>query len=157
VQELAVGEALVSTLDAKGIPSVVDRVLIAPPTCRMGAITPEERKAVMAMSPVKGQYDQAIDRESAYEILVGRAEAAQQTAAPTTATGPAPARRTWGSDASVPPMPRRAPSPPMPRPSQRQSIEEAAAKSAVRSVTSAIGSSLGRALVRGVLGSLLKR
>jgi uncharacterized protein len=154
VQELAVGEALVSTLDAKGIPSIVDRVLIAPPTCRMGAITPDERKAAMAMSPVKGRYDETVDRESAYEILVGRAEATSRDAPPSTASGPAPARRTWGTGSDAP-APRRAP--PLPRPSQRQTMGEAAAKSAVRSVTSAIGSSIGRALVRGVLGSLLKR
>jgi DNA helicase HerA-like ATPase len=157
VQELAVGEALVSTLDAKGIPSIVDRVLIAPPTCRMGPITPDERAAVMAASPLKGTYDETVDRESAYEILVGRAEAKDTGTAPSTKQGPEPARRTWGSASN------RAPQAPRPAPQprgggyQRQTMGEAAAKSAVRSVTSAIGSSLGRALVRGVLGSLLKR
>jgi DNA helicase HerA-like ATPase len=153
VQELAVGEALVSTLDAKGIPSVVDRVLIAPPTCRMGAITPEERKAVMAVSPVKGEYDEAIDRESAYEILMKAARGKSSGSAPSVTQGPAPARRTWGAGGGEA---RRAP---QPRSGgyQRQTMGEAAAKSAVRSVSSAIGSSLGRALVRGVLGSLLKR
>jgi DNA helicase HerA-like ATPase len=162
VQELGVGEALVSTLDAKGIPSIVDRVLIAPPTCRMGPITPDERAVVMAASPLKGVYDETVDRESAYEILVGRAEAKDAGAAPSTRQGPEPARRTWGSaDKSS----GRAPQAPRPAPHtrssgsgyQRQTMGEAAAKSAVRSVTSAIGSSLGRALVRGVLGSLLKR
>ncbi len=163
VQELEVGEALVSTLDAKGIPSIVDRVLIAPPTCRMGAITPDERKAVMAMSPVKDAYDQAIDRESAYEILMKTAQGKSSGEAPTAASGPAPSRRTWGAggepqtrrpqSAPMPQTPREAP---QPRGYQRQTMAEAAAKSAVRSVTSSIGSSLGRALVRGVLGSLLK-
>ena len=171
VQEMAVGEALVSTLDAKGIPSIVDRVLIVPPTCRMGAISPEERAAVMAMSPVKGVYDKAIDRESAYELLMGRAQAATAGAAPSTAQASAPARRTWGpGNATVPdvqtqaprrpqtyPMPQTPREPPQPRASTRQTMGEAVAKSAARSVTSAIGSSLGRALVRGVLGSLLKR
>lgn len=157
VQELAVGEALVSTLDSKGIPSVVDRVLIAPPSCRMGPITPDERATVMAASPLKGVYDETVDRESAYEILVGRAEAKDVGTAPSTKQGPEPARRTWGSaDKTQAPRPA-----PQPRSSgggyQRQTMGEAAAKSAVRSVTSAIGSSLGRALVRGVLGSLLKR
>ncbi len=162
VQELAVGEALVSTLDAKGIPSIVDRVLIAPPTCRMGPITPDERAAVMAVSPLKGVYDETIDRESAYEILVGRAESKSVGTAPSTTSGPEPARRTWGSGDKAAPRTPQAPRPaPQPRSSgggyQRQTMGEAAAKSAVRSVTSAIGSSLGRALVRGVLGSLLKR
>jgi hypothetical protein len=155
VQQLAVGEALVSTLDTKGIPSIVDRVLIAPPTCRMGPITPEERAAMMAASPLKGLYDEAVDRESAYEILMGRADTQDGGPAPSTAKGPSPARRTWGAGgADAPPRQEQ-----RPRPSsyQRQTLGEAAAKSAVRSVSSAIGSSLGRALMRGVLGSLLKR
>jgi len=156
VQELGVGEALVSTLDAKGIPSIVDRVLIAPPTCRMGPITPEERAAVMAASPLKGAYDVAIDRESAYEILVGRAEGEEDGPPPVTTRGPAPARRTWGGSTQHSSRTREAPRP-RASSSRRQTLSEAAAKSAVRSVSSAIGSSLGRALMRGVLGSLLKR
>jgi DNA helicase HerA-like ATPase len=171
VQELAVGEALVSTLDTKGIPSIVDRVFITPPTCRMGSITPDERKAVMAASPLKGIYDETVDRESAYEILIGRAQAATAGSAPSTSQGPAPSRRTWGGggagpaqpEASAPRRPQTYPMPqtpreaPAPRASNRQTMGEAVAKSAARSVTSAIGSSIGRALVRGVLGSLLKR
>jgi DNA helicase HerA-like ATPase len=145
VQELAVGEALVSTLDAKGIPSVVDRVLIVPPTGRMGAITPEERAAVMVRSPLNGIYDEAVDAESAYEILRARADAAPEGPV-RKGTGRRAQRRTWGE----PPAP---PSRPAPRASNRQTMAEAATKSAVRS----IASSLGRALVRGVLGSLLKR
>jgi hypothetical protein len=145
VQELAVGEALVSTLDAKGIPSVVDRVLIVPPTGRMGAITPEERAAVMARSPLNGIYDEAVDAESAYEILRARADAAPEGPV-RKGTSRRAQRRTWGE----PPAP---PSRPAPRASNRQTIAEAATKSAVRT----IASSLGRALVRGVLGSLLKR
>jgi len=145
VQELAVGEALVSTLDAKGIPSVVDRVLIVPPTGRMGAITPEERAGVMKLSPLKGVYDEAVDAVTAYEIL--RERAAAEPVEPSRRGGGRKApRRTWGE----PPAP---PQRPAPRGSSRQTLAEAATKSAVRS----IASSLGRALVRGVLGSLLKR
>jgi hypothetical protein len=169
VQELAVGEALVSTLDTKGIPSIVDRVLIAPPSCRMGSITPDERAAVMAKSPLKGAYDETVDRESAYEILMGRAQASGTSTSSSAPSGPAPARRTWGTGDAAPqtsepqrrptsyPMPETSRPAPAPRASNRQTIGEAAAKSAVRSVTSAIGGSIGRALVRGVLGSLLKR
>jgi hypothetical protein len=148
VQQLGVGEALVSTLDAKGIPAIVDRVLIAPPTCRMGPITPEERAAVMAQSPLKGVYDETVDRESAYEILVERANTKDAASSPATTKAPQPAQRTWGGGTAR----ARGRST-----YQRQTMSEAAAKSAVRSVSSAIGSSLGRALVRGVLGSLLKR
>ncbi len=72
ITELGVGEALVSTLEAKGAPSVVDRVKIAPPRCRMGPATKAERKLVMQRSPVGGKYDQDLDRESAYEKLQQR-------------------------------------------------------------------------------------
>lgn len=72
ITELGVGEALVSTLEAKGAPSVVDRVKIAPPRCRMGPATDAERKLVMQRSPVGGKYDQDLDRESAYEQLKKR-------------------------------------------------------------------------------------
>jgi DNA helicase HerA-like ATPase len=69
---LGVGEALVSFLDESGAPSVVERAFIIPPRSRIGPISPEERSAVMAASPVAGKYDVRIERESAYEILQGR-------------------------------------------------------------------------------------
>lgn len=81
ITQLGVGEALVSTLEDKGAPSVVERVKIAPPRCRMGPTTDEERKLVMQRSPVGGKYDQDLDRESAYEKLNKRkAELAEQKA-----------------------------------------------------------------------------
>jgi DNA helicase HerA-like ATPase len=150
VQQLEVGEALISLLDAKGIPGIVDRALVAPPQCRMGPITPAERAQVMQMSPVKGVYDQVIDRESAYEKLVGRV---QQSPMPTSVP------RTSTRQREPMPAPQSAPRPaPQARSSgyQRQTMGEAIAKSAARSLTSAIGSGIGRALVRGMLGSLLK-
>src|SRR5690606_16409613 len=69
ITQLGTGEALVSTLQEKGIPSMVERTLIRPPSARMGPVTPEERRKVMGLSPVAGQYDETVDRESAYEIL----------------------------------------------------------------------------------------
>src|ERR1700757_3853211 len=72
IMELGKGEALVSFLEGNGTPSMVDRALIRPPSARIGPITPEERKAIMDASPVKGKYDTAIDAESAYEILLKR-------------------------------------------------------------------------------------
>ena len=72
ISDLGVGEALVSLLDAKGIPSIVGRTLIRPPASRLGPATKTERKAIIADSPVGGIYDDAIDRESAYEILEDR-------------------------------------------------------------------------------------
>ncbi len=81
ITNLGVGEALVSTLEEKGAPSVVERVKIAPPRCRMGPATDKERKTVMQRSPVGSKYDQDLDRESAYEKLTKRkAELAEQKA-----------------------------------------------------------------------------
>jgi hypothetical protein len=72
IMELGKGEALVSFLEGNGTPAMVERVLVRPPSARIGPITPEERKAIMDASPVKGKYDTAIDAESAYEILQKR-------------------------------------------------------------------------------------
>jgi len=74
ITELGVGEALVSMLDAKGVPTVVDRALIVPPLSQIGPITPEQRAQLMSTSLVAGIYDQEADRESAFEILAARAE-----------------------------------------------------------------------------------
>src|SRR5581483_849718 len=70
--ELGKGEALVSFLEGNGIPAIVERIMVRPPTARIGPITPEERKAIIDASPVKGKYDTAIDSESAYEVLQKR-------------------------------------------------------------------------------------
>ena len=81
ITELGVGEALVSTLDAKGRPQMVARTLIRPPASRLGPATDSEREAVMKESPVVGKYDEPIDRESAYEILEKREDEAAEVAA----------------------------------------------------------------------------
>ncbi|KQZ94171.1 ATP-binding protein [Mesorhizobium sp. Root157] len=150
ITQLGTGEALVSTLEAKGVPSMVQRTLIRPPSSRLGPITPEERRKLVAASPVAGQYDEAVDRESAFEMLQKKAveaQAAQQQSEqeggsrwtlPDFGNGGASPERSTG---------RRAPAP---RASNRQTVAEAAIKSVVRSV----GSSVGRAIVRGILGSL---
>ncbi|BDA86000.1 hypothetical protein Sa4125_35420 [Aureimonas sp. SA4125] len=75
ITQLGVGEALVSTLQKGGVPSIVERTKIRPPAGRLGPISDEERSEIMARSPVAGLYDETIDPESAYELLVGRAEA----------------------------------------------------------------------------------
>ena len=77
ITELGKGEALVSFLEGNGTPAMVERVLIAPPSARVGPVTPEERKAVIAKSPMKGKYDQTIDPQSAYEILQKRVPGAR--------------------------------------------------------------------------------
>ena len=153
ITELAVGEALVSTLQDKGIPMPVQRALIAPPRCRMGAITPEERQTQRLRSPVGGKYDTAINPESAYEMLAARAQAASPernagSSVPVT-----------GSPATPPPVPTDEPNPITRKlsewmfgTSRRQGAVEAMAKSAMRTA----GNQLGKKLLRGVLGSLMK-
>ena len=96
ISHLAVGEALVSTLQADGTPSIVERARVVPPRGRIGPVTPEERAALMQKSPLAGHYDTAVDRESAYERLVGRATG--EPAAGPRPTGPAPVRddNPWG-------------------------------------------------------------
>jgi DNA helicase HerA-like ATPase len=139
IQNLGVGEALVSMLDEKGAPEIVQKTMIRPPASRLGPITPDERSAIIAKSPVKGLYDRTIDRESAFELLQTRfAESAAK------AKEAADSKEQTRADAQA----RRS----APRPTNRQGIGEAFAKSLVRSMAS----SAGRQLIRGILGSLLK-
>ena len=136
ITELGVGEALVSFLDAKGRPNIVERAYIAPPQGQIGPITDAQRRRLIQTSLVAGVYDQAIDRESAYEILKTRAEEAAQTAeAESRAQLEAKASQQAASRSSV---------------SRRESPVEALTKSAAR----AIGGQVGRSIIRGVLGSL---
>lgn len=99
ILELGVGEALVSFLDAKGVPTPVERCFIAPPRGRIGPATDAERAAVIKASPLAGKYDQEVDRESAYEVLMGRAGSGQVQHEET----PTPAPRRRGQYDSAPP------------------------------------------------------
>jgi DNA helicase HerA-like ATPase len=139
ITELAVGEALVSALEEKGIPSMVGRTMMRPPSSRLGPITPDERKTIIAASPVTGIYDKLVDRESASEILTRRK--AQRTEEREYAE-----KREQIEEAAS----RREPAAPRRRTSGRESVEEAAIKSFTRSVSSRIGT----AIVRGILGGL---
>jgi len=163
IMELAVGEALISFLDAKGRPSVTERVYVLPPGSQIGPITPEQRKALVQGSLVAGVYEKLVDRDSAYEKLKGRAAAGPGGEAPAsngTPTGgtarlptgtaaPAPAAESGGGlmgglkDAIFGST--------GPRGGRHEGLAEKAATSAMRS----IGSAVGRELIRGVLGSLL--
>ena len=164
ITELAVGEALVSLLDEKGRPSVTQRVFVIPPGSQIGPITSAQRAALIAGSLVAGVYEKAVDRDSAYEKLKGRAAASPQ-AAPAGNGVPAP-----GGSASAPSGAGRAVPEPSdaggglfdglkdvlfgstgPRGGKHEGLAEAAARSAVRSM----GASVGREIIRGVLGSLL--
>jgi len=95
ITELAVGEALISFLDSKGSPSVTQRVFVLPPCSQIGPITTAQRQALLADSLVAGVYEKAVDRESAYEKLKGRAEASAEAAGP--AAGKAAEERGWAA------------------------------------------------------------
>ncbi|MCB9473473.1 MAG: DUF853 family protein [Candidatus Delongbacteria bacterium] len=135
IGELAVGEALVSTLQEKGVPMPVQRTLICPPRCRMGAITAEERAAVISRSPVSGRYDTRINRESAAELLAARI---------------APATPEGQSSKAAPESPGALSSFFFGTKS-RQGLVETMAKQTVRTM----GNQVGRKLLRGLLGGLL--
>jgi uncharacterized protein len=178
IMELGKGEALVSFLEGNGTPSMVERCVIRPPSARLGPITPEERKALIAASPVKGKYDQAIDSESAYEVL-------QQRMRSGAADGPLAPPHSPGAPEEAPPSsglgavlgglsdmlggifgtsrPR----------GKRLSTGQVVAREVTRSVTNRVagqiaadigkslggrtGSSVGRAIVRGTMGGILRR
>jgi DNA helicase HerA-like ATPase len=163
ITQLGKGEALVSFLEGNGTPAMVERVMVRPPSARIGPITPEERKAIMDKSPVKGKYDTTIDSESAYEVLQKRV--AGTAASPGGAAGGggilgqigAMVGTIFGTNVSR----------------GRLSTGQIIARSVTRSVTNKVvggvvadlgksvggsmGSSVGRALVRGALGGLLRR
>ena len=146
ITELGVGEALVSTLQDRGVPSVVERTLIRPPCSRMGPASRSERQAVIAESPVSGVYDRAVDRTSAYEILSDRAAQAAEELR----QNEEQAQREKEREAAARARSRRYDSPRRGR--RRQSHAEAMTKSVLRSA----GRTIGRELVRGLLGSLFK-
>jgi DNA helicase HerA-like ATPase len=154
ITNLTTGEALVSTLEGKGAPSIVERTLIRPPSGRVGPITDEERQKILANSPVAGLYDQDIDRESAYEILIARArKASDQNAAKEPPVTPADndnASGRWTLPGFGTRDDNNQPKPAGRTGYQRETIVEAALKSVARTVASQVG----RALVRGILGSL---
>jgi DNA helicase HerA-like ATPase len=136
ITELGVGEALVSVLEGKGTPSIVQRTLISPPQSRIGPADESERRDILRQSSMAGKYDKPVDRESAHELLVERAEklAKQAEEAAEDAQREKEAKRST------------------PRRSNRQSTAEAFTKSVAR----AIGSRVGQQIVRGVLGSIFR-
>jgi DNA double-strand break repair helicase HerA and related ATPase len=168
IGELGKGEALVSFLEGNGTPSVVERCMVRPPSARVGPVTPGERRAVMATSPVKGKYDVGIDSESAYEVLLQRVEQTGSTAAPP--PGSEQPGGGWISDIGATigglfgtTRPR----------GQRLTVGQHVARDVTRSVVNRVagkvagdlgkqvagsmGNTIGRAIVRGTLGGLLRR
>lgn len=167
ITQLGVGEALVSTLMKKGVPSMVERTLIRPPSSRLGPLTDAERNEIIKLSPVGAQYEKEIDRESAFEVLKKRAEEAAKREAdqeeredeereeggrmrktrsgfqlPDFGRDDRPTKRSRSKSRSSRKRTSRG----------RQTVTEAAVKSLSRT----IATQLGRALVRGILGSLKK-
>jgi DNA helicase HerA-like ATPase len=147
ITELGVGEALVSFLDAKGTPSVVERAWILPPSGRIGPVTPQERQQLVKSSPVYGHYEQSVDRESAYEKLAAAGKQRMQ-AAPASGQPAGTAPAAGGVLDALGGILLGTTSP---RGGHKEGVLEAAAKSAARSV----GSQVGREIIRGVLGGLL--
>ncbi|MDD2884738.1 MAG: DUF853 family protein, partial [Dechloromonas sp.] len=183
ITELGVGEALVSFLDEKGRPAIVDRAFIFPPASRLGPLTEAERRANLDASPMLATYGATVDRESAYEILRGKSASSAAGSAPRGGPGaiPAPAGPAGAANNTSPARPRpsaeAAPEPAAttaeddggllgslgsllggstgPRGGRREGVLEAAAKSAVRGVAGTVGREIGRQILRGVLGSIL--
>lgn len=164
IMELGVGEALVSMLDEKGAPEMVSRTLIAPPSARVGPLTAPERAAIIASSSLRGKYDTLVDRESAYEVLAGRAQHAAE-AANTPPAQEGALGEIGGFLGSIFGTSR-------PR-GERLSTGQVIARDVTRSVTNRVvgqiaadvgrsiggktGGTIGRAIVRGTLGGILRR
>jgi DNA helicase HerA-like ATPase len=147
ITELAVGEALVSFLDAKGRPSITERVYVLPPGSQIGPITTAQRQALIANSLVAGVYEKAVDRESAYEKLKGRAESAPDAPASAGKPGAAAPAESGGVMGSLNEILFGSTGP---RGGKRDGLAQTMAKSAMRTM----GTQVGKEILRGVLGGI---
>jgi DNA helicase HerA-like ATPase len=147
ITELGVGEALVSTLDAGGVPSMVERTLIAPPSGRVGPLTEAERKEILKASPLRGRYDASVDAESAYEMLAKRKEMAAEPAQEASASGGLGGllESVLGGGQTSKGKGR-----------QRMSMTEVVIRSAATSIARSVGTQISRAILRGVLGGVTR-
>jgi hypothetical protein len=161
ITQLGKGEALVSFLEGAGTPTMVDRAMIRPPSARIGPVTPEERKAIVAKSPVAGKYDVTVDPNSAYEILQKRVQG--DVAGPT--TGDAPGGGLLGGLGSLiggvfgtsnPRGSRLSPGQVLAR-SVARSIGSEAARDLTKSLGSGAGGRVAGQILRGTLGGVLRR
>jgi DNA helicase HerA-like ATPase len=170
ITELGKGEALVSFLEGNGVPSIVERTMIRPPSARIGPVTPAERKAVIDKSPIKGKYDTPVDSESAYEILQKR----MQNSAATPAPGQQGQAKQGGGGllgqiggvigtifgTNVPRGTRLSTGQRMSREVTRSVTNRVAGQIAAdvgKSLGGSMGGTIGRAIVRGTLGGILRR
>ena len=155
ITQLGKGEALISMLEGNGVPSIVERTLICPPFARIGPVSEQERRQILAKSPFRGKYDETIDSESAYEILQKRAQkklqeaeqAEQAQQAETGGLGGLLGSILGGGSAPAPRGRGRAP----------MSTTEVIIKNASSSLARSVGTQIGRAIMRGVLGGLGRR
>ena len=147
ITELAVGEALVSLLDTKGRPTVTERVYVLPPGSQIGPITPEQRKASLQNSLVAGVYEKAVDRESAYEKLQGRAAASAPAAGAAPGGGAAGQTESGGIMGGLKDVLFGTTGP-------RGGVHDGLAQSMAKSAVRTMGSAVGREIIRGVLGSI---
>ena len=146
ITELGKGEALISVLDLKGVPTMVERTFIRPPCGQLGPITPAQRSAIMAASPVADKYDTAVDRESAYEKLQKKASAAAEAR-----------QQAEDEKARVKEEKTAARAAPRERESATDRFIKNAAGSVGRQLGSTVARSIGNAIVRGILGGLTRR
>ncbi|MCR9125849.1 MAG: DUF853 domain-containing protein [Rhodobacteraceae bacterium] len=152
IREVGVGEAVTSMLMKKGVPGVVERTLIRPPSSQLGPITPEDRRAIMAASPMAGKYDLRLDRSSAYEILAARASAAAAAAETAEAEAEAAATATREFNAA-----RRYSGTRVARSTARSTRGDDSFGAAMgKMVMKELTGTTGRRLVRGILGGLFK-
>ncbi len=168
ITELGKGEALTSFLEGNGVPAMVDRTLVRPPAANVGPVTEEQRKAIINRSPVRGQYDTPIDRESAYEILQGKADSMTRNAGKDATAG----SNTGGIMGGIGDLlggifgtnrkrgEKLSTGQKVARDVTRTVTNQVAGKVAAdlgRKVAGSIGGSVGRAIIRGTLGSILRR
>jgi DNA double-strand break repair helicase HerA and related ATPase len=139
ITELGVGEALVSVLDLKGVPTMVERTLIRPPSGRLGPIGDDERRKLIKASPVYGLYDETVDRESAYELLAKRTEKISRGRT-SPVEEPSPVRRSQAPSART-----------------RETATERFIKNVAGSVGREVGNMVVRQVFRGILGGLSRR
>lgn len=142
ISELGVGEVLISCLDEKGVPMMVERAFVVPPVSQIGPVTPEQRAQLISSSLVAGQYEQLLDRESAFELLAVKAEqsAAEKAAAEQAKADAKAAKEAERAERAA----ARAP----------DTLIESVTKSVARSASTSIGRQIGNTIVRGVLGSI---
>jgi DNA helicase HerA-like ATPase len=158
IREVGTGEAVTSFLEKKGIPGVVERTLIRPPSSQLGPIDPAQRAGLMAQSPVVGKYEAKVDRDSAYERLRARAEAAAKEAAAGEAAEAREAQAEREADREFKSARRYdGKTPARKTTTRRRSSSDSVGDAFAKSFARQLGTKSGQAIVRGILGSLFKK